>query len=77
MTDQELTELRIFALGMQPFLPILEKRKAATLGILIQKFNQNEDIIREAAKLAAMHELEGEIRGKLRTFENLSKGEST
>lgn len=74
MNQEELAELRIFVLGTQHFLPILERRRAAALGQLIQRFNQNEDVIRDVAKLSAMHELEAEIRGKIRTFEQLSRG---
>ena len=73
MTDQELAELRVFALSMESFMPVLERRKVAAFGQLLQKFNQNEDVIREVAKLSAINDLEGEIRGKLRTFNEISK----
>jgi hypothetical protein len=73
MNEREIAELRVFALSMESFLPVLEKRKAAAFGQLLQRFNANEDVIRDLAKVNAINELEMEIRGKLRTFENLSK----
>jgi len=71
MTPEEINELRIFALSMEPLMRILEKKKGMTTQNLIRKFNQNEDIVREAAKLSALNEFETEIRGKLRTFQEL------
>lgn len=75
MNEQELSELRVFAMSVGPFLTLIEKRKVQAFGALMQKFNQNEDTLREVAKLSAINDLESEIRGRLRTFNELGKGD--
>ena len=73
MTPEEANDLRIFALNMGHFLPLLEKKKQNSLGILLGKFNAGEEVMRELAKVSALAELEAEIKGKLRTFDNYGK----
>ena len=73
MNDVERTELRLFAMGAQHLIPLLEKKKEYALGELMQKFTANEGTERALAKLCALHELEADMRGKLRTFENLEQ----
>jgi len=73
MTAEEANELRIFALNMGHFMPLLERKKLNSLSILMQKFNAGEEVMRELAKVSALHELESEIKGKLRTLEQYGK----
>lgn len=75
MTHEELNELRIFALNMGHFLPLLEKKKGIAMAVLLQRFNAGEEVMRDLAKVSALTELESEIKGKLRTFESYDKGE--
>lgn len=75
MTPEEANELRIFALNMGHFMPLLEKKKAISLATLLQKFNAGEDTLRELAKVSALSELESEIKGKLRTLDQHGRGE--
>jgi len=73
MTQEEINDLRIFALNMQHFLPLLEKKKSAAFGRLLQQFNAGSDVMRELSRVAALHELETEIKGKLRTLDAQSE----
>lgn len=73
MTEQELAELRVYALSMQHFEPILLKRQKVAVDNLIRKFNEGGDVTREAAKIAALDGILKEVESKLRKFEALSK----
>jgi hypothetical protein len=73
MTAEEANELRIFALNMGHFMPLLERKKMISMATLLQKYNAGEDVMRELAKVSALSELEGEIKGKLRTLEQYGK----
>lgn len=73
MSPEDLNDLRVFALNMGQFLPLLEKKKQNSLNLLLQKFNAGEDVMRELAKVSALSELEGDIKGKLRTFDQYGK----
>jgi len=43
------------------------------MGLLLQKFNAGEEVMRELAKVSALAELEGEIKGKLRTYDQYGR----
>jgi len=73
MSPEELNDLRVFALNMGHFLPLLEKKKQISLNHLLQKFNAGEDTMRELAKMSALSELESEIKGKLRTYDQYGR----
>lgn len=73
MSEEYAAELRAYAINMQHFVPHLEKKKEYALRALLAKFNANEDVIREIAKLSAITELELEVRRKFTEYENLSK----